>query len=130
MVKLTGREEYPFYFGAKPNILKIAGDLRKKMTPAEKVLWHKLRNRKVKGFRFRRQHPIHEFVVDFFCYEALLVIEVDGKVHKIPYQKERDIERTRILKSFGLTELRFSNEEVMSEIERVLMKIEIQLNKV
>jgi very-short-patch-repair endonuclease len=59
--------------------LRIAGDLRKKMTPAEKVLWGGLRNRQLMGCRFRRQHPIYEFVVDFFCYEAMLVVEVDGR---------------------------------------------------
>ena len=100
------------------------------MTPAEKVLWNKLRNRKLKGYRFRRQHPIHEFVVDFFCYEALLVIEVDGDVHDIPHQQERDTEREKILKSLGLKELRFRNEEVMNEMESVLEKIEKELNKV
>ena len=130
MVKLKGKEEYSFYCGAKPELLRIASDLRKNMTPAEKVLWNKLRNRKLKGYRFRRQHPIHEFVVDFFCYEALLVIEVDGDVHDIPHQQERDTERGKILKSLGLKELRFRNEKVMNEIESVLEKIEKELNKV
>ncbi len=123
MVKLKGREQYPFYFGAKPELLRIAGELRKNMTPAEEVLWEHLRKNKASGFRFRRQHPINEFVVDFFCYEAMLVIEVDGDVHEDSYQKERDIERTKILNGFELSELRFKNEEVMNNIEHVIEEI-------
>ena len=124
MVKLRGKEAYPIYFGAKPEILRIAAELRKNMTPAEKLLWERLRKRQVEGFRFRRQHPIHIVVVDFFCYEAMLVIEVDGAVHEDSYQKERDIERTKILNSFGLREIRFKNEEIIKDIDSVIKKIE------
>jgi very-short-patch-repair endonuclease len=127
MVKLKGREEYPIYFGAKPEMLGIAYDLRNKMTDAEKALWKKLRNRQVKGYRFRRQHPIGEFVVDFFCYEAKLVIELDGESHDNSFQIERDKERTTILKSLGLIEIRFRNEEVMKNIEDVIYKISAHL---
>lgn len=81
MAKLKGKEEYPIYFGATPELLRTAAELRKNMTTAEKILWEKLRNRQVLGYRFRRQHPIHDVVVDFFCYEAMLVVEVDGDVH-------------------------------------------------
>jgi uroporphyrinogen-III synthase len=102
MAKLVGQEDYPIYFGAEPELLRIAGDLRKSMTSAEKVLWERLRNRQVKGFRFRRQHPIKDFVVDFFCYDAMLVIEVDGSVHDETSQKERDEQRTMIMKRLGI----------------------------
>ena len=90
MVKYEGQEDYPIYFGAGPERVRIAGDLRKSMTPAEKVLWKRLRNRQLKGFRFRRQHPMKDFIVDFFCYDAMLVIEVDGEVHNETHQQERD----------------------------------------
>ena len=123
MVKLKGREEYPIYYGAKPELLGIAYDLRNSMTEAEKVLWKQLRNRQVKGFRFRRQHPVGEFVVDFFCYEAKLVIELDGEAHDNSFQKERDLERTKILKSMGLREIRFKNEEVLNDPEDVVSRI-------
>jgi very-short-patch-repair endonuclease len=93
------------------------------MTQAEKILWEQLRNKELLGFRFRRQHPIGEFVVDFFCYKALLVVEVDGDVHDTPYQKERDGERSNILKSFGIKEVRFRNEEIMNDLDNVLAKI-------
>jgi len=123
MVKLKGREEYPIYYGAKPELLGIAYDLRRAMTEAEKALWEKLRNRQLKGYRFRRQHPVREFVVDFFCYEAKLIIELDGEVHDNPFQAERDIERTKMLKNMGLKEIRFKNEEVFKNLDEVISKI-------
>jgi very-short-patch-repair endonuclease len=88
MVKLQGRKKYPIYFGASPKMLKIAGDLRKLMTPAEKILWEHLRNKQLLGFRFRRHHPIGELVVDFFCYERMLAIEIDGAVHDTPIRRK------------------------------------------
>ena len=129
MAKLTGREEYPIYFGAKPELLRIAGELRKNMTVAEQMLWQKLRNRQVSGYRFRRQHPVRDVVVDFFCYQAMLVVEIDGKMHDTSYQEERDIERTKILKMLGLRELRFRNEEVINDLENVIRRIEAELSK-
>ncbi len=127
MVKLGGREEFPFYFGAKVDLLKFAWKLRNSMTVAEKVLWEKLRNKQLLGYRFRRQHPIKDFIVDFFCYDAMLVIEVDGEVHDQKKQEERDKERTAILKKLGINELRFKNEEVMNQLESVIERIETEI---
>jgi very-short-patch-repair endonuclease len=124
MAKLTGGEEYPIYFGAKPELLRIAADLRHSMTYSEQLLWDKLRNRRVLGFKFRRQHPFNEIILDLYCHEARLSIEVDGNVHNDHYQKERDRERTLILNRFGIKEFRFSNHEVENQIEKVLDKIE------
>ena len=129
MVKLGGQEDYPIYFGAGPEILRIAGELRKSMTPAEKILWKRLRNRQVRGFRFRRQHPIKDFSVDFFCYDAMLVIEIDGTVHDEVSQAERDEQRTLILKRLGINEIRFTNDEVINQIDKVIIKIESALAK-
>jgi very-short-patch-repair endonuclease len=123
MVKLRGTETYPIYFGARPEILRIAGDLRRNMTKVEKLLWEQLRQRKIDGYRFRRQHPLNEFIVDFFCYEAMLVIELDGDVHDSDFQAERDLERTKILNQLGLTILRFSNKEVHQNITQVISTI-------
>ena len=129
MAKLSVGEDDPIYFGAGPELLKLAGELRKNMTPAEKILWQKLRNKKVKGYRFRRQHPINKFIADFFCYEAMLVIEVDGEIHTQARQSERDHERTQMLKELGIQELRFSNQEVYENIEKVIKIIETELTK-
>ena len=124
MAKLSGGEIYPIYFGAKPEILRIAGGLRHTLTKSEQLLWNKLRNRQLLGYKFRRQHPFYEIILDFFCYEAKLSIEVDGAIHKYSYQKERDVGRTHILKKFGITELRFSNSEVENKMGKVLDKIQ------
>jgi very-short-patch-repair endonuclease len=124
MVKLRGNEKSRMYFGATPEIIRIAGELRRATTPSEKLLWTHLRKRRIDGFRFRRQHAIKDFVVDFFCLDAMLVIEVDGNVHNESYQHERDIERTEILKRFGLRVLRCTNSEIESDIEKVLQKIQ------
>lgn len=127
MVKLQGREIYPFYFGASPTMLKLAAELRGNMTIAEKILWERLRNRKCCNSRFRRQHPIGEFIVDFFCYEAMLAIELDGEVHNDAYQNKRDSERTEILNEHGIRVRRFKNNAVFNKIEEVLKKIEYAL---
>ena len=75
------------------------------------------------GFKFRRQHAVDQFILDFFCYEALLAIEVDGEVHNDASQAERDDERTKLLNSFGITVLRFTNEQVENNINPVLKEI-------
>jgi very-short-patch-repair endonuclease len=127
MAKIKGAEDYPFYFGATARTLHLAGDLRRAMTEVEKMLWQRLRDRQVNGFRFRRQHPVNEFIVDFFCYEAMLVIEVDGSVHTDSYQMERDTERTRILNRLGIRVVRFTNAEVETEMEKVIDRIKENL---
>ena len=127
MTKLSGGEAYPIYFGGKTELLKIAADLRHNMTPAEKILCDKIRNRKLLGFKFRRQHPVSEIILDYYCHEARLSIEVDGIVHNNHYQKERDKERTEILNKFGIKELRFSNDEVENQIDNVLEQITTHL---
>jgi very-short-patch-repair endonuclease len=127
MAKIKGAEDYPFYFGASARMLQLAGDLRRAMTEAVKMLWQRLRDRQLNGFRFRRQHPVNEFIVDFFCYEAMMAIEVDGSVHADSYQLERDTERTRILNRFGIQVIRFTNTEVETEMERVIERIKENL---
>jgi len=127
MAKLRGGEAYPIYFGAKPELLRIAGDLRHCMTQTGRLLWKHLRNRKLLGSKFRRQHPFNEIILDFYCHDAMLSIEVDGNVHNDHYQKERDKERTLILNKFGVYEPRFTNWEVENQIESVLDKIKEHL---
>jgi very-short-patch-repair endonuclease len=127
MAKLKGAEDYPIYYGAKPQGLRLAGDLRHCMTRAEKLLWVELRNRKMDGFRFRRQHPIDEFIVDFFCYEANLVLELDGESHLDAAQIERDVERTKTLNHHGLKVIRFKNEEVENMMNDVIIRIKKEL---
>ncbi|MEZ4887702.1 MAG: endonuclease domain-containing protein [Chitinophagales bacterium] len=95
--------------------------LRKNQTPAEKVLWELVRNKQLGGFKFRRQHIIGVFIVDFVCIGAKLVIEVDGRIHD--FQKEYDEARTKFLNVEGFEVIRFKNEEVLYDIEKVKLKI-------
>jgi very-short-patch-repair endonuclease len=98
-----------------------AKKLRKKMTESEKILWSRIRNRKVKGMYFRRQHPYGIYILDFFCFEANLVIEVDGLIHLSRH--EYDLERTKYLEASGLTIIRFINADIVNRIGWVLEKI-------
>lgn len=104
----------------------IARQKRKEPTEAENVLWQNLRNRQLSGFKFRRQHAVERFIVDFYCPEAGLVIEVDGPIHE--YQKEEDSIRQAFIESQELRLLRFTNEEVLNNINRVLNEITLVAN--
>jgi len=116
-----------YFFGAKPHVFEKAAELRKNMTPAEKVLWSVLRNRQIKGYHFRRQHPINRFIADFYCHKARLVIEVDGGIHTEPDQKEYDIGRTDVLHEFEIHVIRFMNEQVLNDLDYVIREIEDSL---
>ena len=95
--------------------------LRKNLTDAEKLLWRRLRNRQLAGWKFRRQHPVGPFIVDFVCLEKKLVIEVDGGQHSTNLKE--DIKRSNYLKNKGYRVLRFWNNEVLQEGESVLKVI-------
>jgi len=92
--------------------------LRREMTTAERILWGELRANRLDGFHFRRQSPICGFVVDFYCHQARLVIEVDGIGHDD--QKEYDAQRDRFISSQGLRMLRFSNANVLTNLNAVI----------
>ena len=113
-----------------PKSISFALELRKKQTPTEELMWDKLRNRRLKGFKFLRQHPIivskqngktKFFIADFYCAEKKIVVELDGGIHalQIEYDKERD----NIMKDMGLVVLRFTNEEVVKNVYEVMGKI-------
>ena len=104
-----------------PEKRELAKELRRNMTPAEKLLWAKLRTNRLNVHHFRRQESIDGFVVDFYCHSVGLVIEIDGPIHQ--QQKDYDLERTRILKEHGLHLIRFQNQEVMNELDTTLQKI-------
>jgi very-short-patch-repair endonuclease len=110
-------------------IAHAARDLRRRETDAEALLWQQFRGRRLMGRKFRRQHPVGPFVLDFFCDDARLVVEVDGGVHREPDQRERDAQRQEALEGLGLTVLRFRNEEVVFEVEQVLEQIRSHLEQ-
>jgi very-short-patch-repair endonuclease len=112
--------------GASSNIIEKARELRKQMTNPEKILWNYLRKRQQRGMYFRRQHPYGIYILDFYCFEANLAIEVDGDIHL--YKKEYDNERTRYLESSGLKVLRIKNKDVEERIGWVIDKINLYLD--
>ena len=89
--------------------------LRKNSTPAERTVWRWLRNHTFFGFKFRRQHPIANYIVDFYCVELKLAIEVDGGVHDVPSRQAYDIDRSCELSKLGITVIRVRNEHVRND---------------
>ncbi len=108
-------------------IKPLARQMRHDPTPAEEFLWQRLRKHQVSGVKFRRQHAIDRFVVDFYCADAHLVVEVDGPIHD--YTPEEDAVRQELLESLGLRVIRFTNDEVLKESERVIKAIRQALKR-
>jgi very-short-patch-repair endonuclease len=98
-----------------------ARNLRRIQTDAEKLLWYHLRDRRLAGFKFRRQYPIGSFIVDFVCLEGRLIVELDGGQHAS--QVQDDSVRSRYLESLGYRVVRFWNNQVLGELESVLTVI-------
>jgi cyclase len=118
------------HYGSSSFAFKKAEELRKRMTEAETVLWESLRNKKLSGLKFRRQHPIGRFIVDFYCHMYKLVIELDGSIHNLREVAENDRNREVELKNFGLYILRFTNEQVINDLENVLQTIKHHVDRI
>lgn len=110
--------------GASPNTFANAKTLRGNMTKAESLLWEKLKDNQVHNLKFRRQHPIGPYVVDFYCHKIKLVLEIDGGYHSTLEQRQYDLEREGILKFNDLKVVRFTNEQIESELDLVLEKLD------
>ncbi|WP_121355410.1 acetylglutamate kinase [Flavisolibacter nicotianae] len=110
------------FYGASPLIFHRAEDLRKNMTSAERIIWKHVHINEWK-LKFRRQHPISHYVVDFYCHQLKLVVEIDGGIHEEEDVKRKDEEREKALRSLGLRVIRFKNEEVYKNSKSVLEKI-------
>ena len=105
----------------EPRLLANSRRLRKQMPPAENRLWQRLRNRQLGGYRFRRQQPIGQYILDFVCSEVKLVIEIDGGQHA--NQTAYDEARTQYLQNLGFSVMRFWNNEVLQQTDAVLTAI-------
>jgi very-short-patch-repair endonuclease len=103
--------ERPMHGNATQTIFSNAQNLRKELTEAEEIVWNMLRNRKLENLKFRRQHPIDYFVLDFYCHELKLAVELDGEIHEKGENKVYDKNRTTRLRDLGITVLRFTNSE-------------------
>jgi very-short-patch-repair endonuclease len=108
---------------ASSEIFLRAKELRNRLTPAEVFLWEKLRANKLNNLHFRQQHPVSKYILDFYCHQHRLAIELDGKIHDQKDQKERDLSREEELISLGIHILRFDNEFVFKETHEVLRRI-------
>jgi very-short-patch-repair endonuclease len=106
-----------------PEFLDFARRLRKNQTDAEKLLWKILRNRQLLGLKFRRQHPVGPYILDFYCHDCKLCIELDGGQHYTSAGQQGDKDKTAFLATRGVRTLRFSNLDVLQNIEGVLLKI-------
>lgn len=116
------------YYGNR-ELVRNARVLRRNMTKAEIILWSRLRSKKVNGFKFRRQQPIFDYVVDFYCDEIKLIIEVDGEIHSESENHKNDMKRDAIHKRNGYHILRLSNVEIETEIDLTIKKITFFITK-
>src|SRR4051812_19906696 len=98
----------------------FARQLRKDMTFPERLLWSRLKSKQLSGLKFRRQHVIEPFIVDFFCPTKRLVVELDGDSHQ---DEARDAQRTLFLRGLGLTVVRYTNQQIQSDLDWVLVAI-------
>ena len=110
------------YYGNR-ELLKNARELRKNMTLAEIILWSRLRSRKIDGYKFRRQQPILDYIVDFYCDELKLIIEADGEIHSLSDKSETDVKRNKLFKINGYHILHLTNSEIQSDINSAITKI-------
>lgn len=118
----AGRQRLRIPSDVRARMVKIARGLRQQPTHSEELLWGALRNRQLAGLKFRRQHAIGPFVVDFYCAEQLLVVEVDGALHQS--LREHDAERQALLEACGLQFLRVSAYEIEHDMANTLLRIE------
>ncbi len=115
------------FWRSEPHVRQRARQLRQTATHAETLLWHHLRTRASTGLKWRRQHPIRPFIVDFYCAEQRLVVELDGPVHD--QQRERDAERTAVLAQAGYHVFRIRNAAVEADVQGVIEYIKAWVNE-
>jgi len=116
------------HYGASKIIFQYAETLRKNMTQSEKIIWEKVCRNQL-GVRIRRQHPVWKYIADYYCHEVKLVIEIDGDIHLSREIKEYDINRDVTLNEFGIEIVRFTNNEVVSGIDKVIIEIKQKIEE-
>ena len=107
-----------------PKLKEYARDLRNNSTITEILLWQKVKRKQMYGYDFHRQKPIDNYILDFFCHELMLGIELDGYSHELIEVFKKDTKKTKKMNSLGITVLRFSDYQVLKEMENVLRAIE------
>ena len=119
--------EWIEYFGAPAETIEFAKRLRKHMTPAEKVIWQRLKGKNIKRLKFRRQHPIGHYIADFYCHKIRLVIEIDGPIHLNKECKIHVESRTAEMNRYDIKVIRFTNYEVRNHIGLVMNSIKEEI---
>jgi len=122
--------ERNMFYGARKSIFLKAIELRNNPTRAEKIRWEYLKNKDLFNLRFKRQHPIDIFIADFYCHQYKLVIEVYGEIHNNPDTQEYDEGRKFEMEKFGIRILRFSNTEVLENIDNVIARIKQEISSI
>ncbi len=107
-----------------PRLKELARELRNNSTKTEIFIWMKLKGKQMYGYDFHRQKPIDNFILDFFCHELMLGIEIDGYSHELIEVFEKDTIKTKRMNQLGITILRFSDEQVLNDMENVLRAVE------
>ncbi len=107
-----------------PSLQVFRRELRKHLTPAEAKLWTHIRGSQLEGRKFRRQHSVGRYILDFYCPQERLAVELDGEVHSFVSAQERDLERDSFLNAQGIKVLRFENKAVFQDVEAVLIEIQ------
>ena len=113
------RKIYPY----NPKLKLLARKLRNNSTYAEVLLWNQLKNKKLKGYDFHRQKPILNYILDFFCHELYLAIEVDGITHDTENQQVKDKARQSEIEALGITFLRFDDMDIKTQMDGVISEI-------
>lgn len=103
--------------------------LRNNMTYCEKIVWINLRKKQL-GYRFLRQYSVDHFVIDFYCPELKIALEIDGDVHELPEQKDYDLKRQKYLQEFGILFIRISNEELLGNPNMAFDRIEKEIKRI
>ena len=115
--------ERNMFYGASKRIFLRASELRRNMTMPEKLLWEELKNKGSMNIRFKRQHPVDIFVLDFYCHKYKLAIEIDGEIHNNEDVRRYDDGRSHDIEKLGIRILRFTNKEVIENIDLVKKRI-------
>ncbi|MCM2302612.1 MAG: endonuclease domain-containing protein [Flavobacteriaceae bacterium] len=122
---MTKRKVIPY----NPKLKEFARELRNNSTKSEIFLWLKLKNKQFYGYDFHRQKPIDNYILDFYCYELLLGIEIDGYSHQFLEVYHKDTVKEKRMKELGINVLRFSDEQVQKDMENVLRAIEFYITE-
>ena len=112
------------FYGATANTFEKAYELRQNLTKTETLLWNELKASKL-GVRFKSQHPIDIYIVDFYCHSKMVVVEIDGGYHLNPEVKERDEGRQYDIEQFGIKFLRLTNDEIEKDLNRCVERIKL-----